>query len=324
MFGMSPRLSTQHLALVAALAETGGVGAAAQRLGLTQPAASHRLREAEWRLGAPLARRRGGGIVLTDAGARLAAFAVRYLGELARLERDVEAARTGAVVRIGQATYNRYHWLPPFLDHVAREAPDITIDLSGSASQQPLRALAEGRVDVSLIYARPAAARQFRWRRLGTDPLVAVMAPRHRLAALPHVTSESFGDDRLYLYPFAAEPGFEWEALLGAPTAPFRRVTTMPTPEAVIDLVRAGFGLSFLSRWAVEPECVSGALVARPIGPGGLPLDWWAVTRASDPEDGPAERVVDCFLSHAPPRRTGLERLGFAGAAAGADGTDWT
>jgi len=308
---MLPRLSHQHLALLAALAETGGVGAAAQRLGLTQPAASHRLREAERRLGAMLALRQGGGVTLTEEGARLAAFADRYLQELTRLERDIEAARAGTIVRIGQATYNRYHWLPPFLDHVARTAPGLTIDLVGSATGHPLRSLAERRVDVSTIYGRPSVSRRFRWRRLGTDPLVAVMAPGHRMAALPHVSSEDFGDDRVYLYPFAAEPGFEWEALIGAPTAPFRRITMMPTPEAVIDLVRAGFGVSFFSRWAVEPELAAGALVARPVGPEGLALDWWAVTRADDPEDGPAERVVACFQAYAPERQTGLDRLGF-------------
>lgn len=311
MGSMLPRLTTNHLALLATLAETGAVGAAARRLGLTQSAASHRLREAERRIGAALVIRETGGVRLTEEGERLAVFADRFLGELARIEEDIEARRSGYVVRLGQATYNRYHWLPPFLDHVAREAPGITLDLFGGATTRPLQSLAEGSVDVSTIYGRPVASQRFSWRRLGADPLVAVLAPGHRLAEAPHVTSGALADERLYVYPFATEPGFEWETLLGPPTAPFRAVTTMPTPEAVIDLVRAGFGVSFFSRWAVEPEIASGALVAKPVGPEGMSLDWWAVTRAAEATDSPAAKIVDCLLSYARPRLTGFETLGF-------------
>ena len=59
-------------------------------------------------------------------------------------------------------------------------------------------------------------------------------------------------------------------------------------PEAIIDLVRAGFGISILSRWAVEPEIADGTLVARPLGEEGLSLDWWAVIRTDDAEDAPS------------------------------------
>jgi LysR family transcriptional regulator for metE and metH len=308
---MLPRLALNHLALLDALVRTGGVGAAAAELGLTQSAASHRLREAERRAGAPLVLRGPAGVSLTADGARLAAFAERFLAELSRIEREIEEGHGGQVVRLGQATYNRYHWLPVFLAHLEDVAPDITLDLSGEATQRPLASLIEGRTDVSTVYGRVGTSRRLDWTRLGTDPLVAVMAPGHRLADEPFVTSEMLTEERVFLYPFAAEPGFEWEALIGAPTAPYRKLTTMPTPEAVIDLVRAGYGVSFFSRWAIEPEIASGALAQRPLGPEGMALDWWAVTRAADPPGSPARRVVAAFQSYAPARDTGLGRLGF-------------
>ena len=48
---MLPRLDIKHLAVLVSVAETGSVTAASARLGLTQSAVSHRLREAERRLG---------------------------------------------------------------------------------------------------------------------------------------------------------------------------------------------------------------------------------------------------------------------------------
>ena len=51
---MPTALDMPHLELLVAVAESGSLNGAAAELGLTQPALSYRLREAERRLGAPL------------------------------------------------------------------------------------------------------------------------------------------------------------------------------------------------------------------------------------------------------------------------------
>ncbi len=312
---MLPRLGLNHLALISALAETGGVSAAAARLGITQSAASHRLREAERRTGSILVTRAPSGVSLTPEGERLRAFADRVLPELARLEQDIATSAGGPqrLVRLGQATYSRWHWWPAFVDRLKQTEPDLTVDLAGAATTRPLGALQDGLADVSTIYGRPSTLKRFRWVRLATDPLVAVMAPDHPLAALDHVDTTMLGETRVYTYPFATEPGFEWELMLGQPTEPLRNLAPMPSPEAVIDLVRAGFGISYLSRWAIEPELADGTLVARPATPDGFGLDWFAVTRADEPEDGPAARLVRALVAWQGGRGAGLSTLSFDG-----------
>jgi LysR family transcriptional regulator for metE and metH len=314
MAGMLPRLNLNHLAVLDALAETGTLTAAATRLGVTQSAVSHRLREAERRLGARLTRRAPGGrVTLTPEGDQLRDFAARTLGELARLEREIEARQSGdrRLVRLGQATYSRWHWLPDFLAYLAERTPELTVDLSGEATVRPFTSLAEGAVDVVTVYGRPAAMPRLRWFRLGSDPLVVAMAPAHRLAAHRIVDSRVIGDDRLFTYPISAEPGFEWEALLGRPNAPLRNVRAMPTPEAAIDLIRAGFGVGLFSRWAVEPEVADGTLVTRATSEEEFALDWWTVMRDSDAEDSPAGRLAQGLLAWSARHRNPLRTLGF-------------
>ncbi len=310
---MVPRLATHHLALLVALAQTGSVAAAGTRLGITQSAASHRLREAERRVGVDLVRRLPGGVTLTTEGERLQAFGTRFLRELTRLEQDIDVARSRGrqLVRLGQATYSRYHWLPAFQAYFERREPTLTIDLSGTATMRPLGALQDGIVDVSTIYGRPIGSRRFTWRRIATDPIVAVMSPDHPLAGLDVVDSTVMGDERMFFYPFADEPGFDWETMLGPPVAPHRRLTMMPTPESVIDLLRAGFGVCLFSRWAIEPELSAGTLVARPIAPEGMTLDWWAVTRADEDDDAPANRLVQAMIDWAGQEADGLGTLSF-------------
>ena len=317
---MVPKLGMHHLALVAALAETRSVTAAAARLGVTQSAATHRLREAERRLGVALARRAEGLWTLTPEGERVRAVAARVVEETTRLEQALAAERAGAtrVVRLGQATYSRFHWLPPFVDHLARAEPDLALDLSGRATQRPFAALRDGSVDVATVYGWPSEGGPFRWIRLGADPLVAVMAPSHPLAAADAVDSGSFGDARLYAYPLTVEPGFEWETMIGPPIQPFRRVTVLATPEAAIDLLRAGYGVAIFSRWAIAPELSDGTLVARPLGPEGVSLDWWAVLRRDAPEGGPADRLARALVAWAGRSARPLSTLGFEGEGASA------
>lgn len=310
----APLLELRHLQVLIAVVETGGVTAAAARLGLTQSAVTHRVREAERRLGRPLFSRVGKRLVLAPAGERLLQSAYRIVEELGRAEQELAAGAATRLVRLGQATYSRYHWLPGFLAGFAERAPGIEVDLVARATHSPFTALAEGAVDVALVYGSREAARidgggRFRWRHIARDPLVAIVAPGHRLAGLPYLSSREMADERYFAYPLSSEPGFTWDTVAGPPPVPFRRVSQVQLPEAVIDLVRAGFGCAIFSRWAVEPEVADGSLLAKPLGPDGFSLDWWAVTRAAEPEDGPAGLLAAHFVDFA--ARAGLAELGF-------------
>ncbi|MDX5595740.1 LysR family transcriptional regulator [Pseudovibrio sp. SPO723] len=313
MGAMIPRLTISHLALLSAIAETRSLTAAAARLGITQSAASHRLKEAERRIGFRLLRRAEKVVTLTPEGEKIRAMSEQFLDELARLEQELEASYNGKqiLVRLGQATYSRYHWLPAFLAHLEVAEPQLTVDLSGSSTSKPLSSLSQGTVDVVTMYGRPSPLPKFRWFNLGADPLVAVMAPDHRLAELPFVDSSHLVEERYYAYPISSEPGFEWQTVIGVPDTMYRNITHMPTPEAVIDLVRAGFGVGVFSRWAVEPEIADGTLIAKPLGENGFSLDWWAVMRASDPENGAGGRLARALASWNDRLDNGMGTLAF-------------
>lgn len=278
--------------MVRAITECGGVTRAADRLGITQSALTHRLREAERRLDAPLFSRVGRRLRLTAAGERLYATAVVVVDELERAEADVRslADRRRTVVRFGQGTYSRFHWVPAFLRFL--DEPDLELDIVARATPEPLACVLDGSADVVVVHGVEQETRRLRWHRLANDPLVAIMAPTHPLAGKCFVEASDFVNERYITYSLEPAPGFEWQRLFRSARSRPRRISKVGTPEAIIDLVRAGYGVSILSRWAVEPEIAEGSLVARPVGAEGLDLNWWTVVRTEESPGSPASRVA--------------------------------
>ena len=307
----APRLDVRHLAMVRAIADTGTVTQAADRLGVTQSALTHRLREAERRLGAELFSRTGNRLHLAPAGERLYGTAASVLEDLQRAESDVRvfAEQRRTVVRLGQGTYSRFHWYSGFVDTL--NDPELELDVVARAAREPLACLLEGAADVVTGHGVEQDTHRLRWLRLASDPLVAIMAPAHPLADRPWLEAEDFLNERYITYSVQPAAGFEWQRLFRARGVRPGRMSVVGVPEAIIDLVRAGFGVSILSQWAVQPEIDDGTLVARPLGPEGLEVDWWAVLRADEEEGSPARRVAEALVDYSRKRRAGTADVGF-------------
>ena len=108
-------VEVRHLRLVAAIADSGSLTRAGDRLHLTQSALSHQLRDIESRLGAALFLRVGKRLVLTPAGERLLASARDVLDRLQQTELEIRelGKERGGVLRLTTECYTCYHWLPP-------------------------------------------------------------------------------------------------------------------------------------------------------------------------------------------------------------------
>lgn len=292
-------LEIRHLAMFLALAETGSVTQAARKLGITQSAVTHRIGEAERRLGVTLVKKVGRRIFLTPAAERLHAVAVRSLAELERAEREVTAQNGEArhLVRFGQAVYSRYRWLPGFLQRFERELHDIELDLVARATFQPLQTLHDGAVDVLSVSGPAGIGAGFEWIHLMRDSLVVILPPGHRLAQSKWVRVAELNEERFLLHATAREPGFEGQGVALPANLLLRHAKEVQLPEAIIDLVEAGVGVSILPRWIVEPELESGKLIARPLEGEALWTDWWAVIRANERADSATRRFVAALVA---------------------------
>ena len=296
---MAPRLEVRHLQMIQAIAETGRVTEAAEKLGLTPSALSHRIREAERRLDVTLYTRLHKRLRMTPAAEHLATVAGRVLADMERAEEDVWRTSRGIVhvVRLAIEAYSSYHWLPGFLDFLKQGAPDVDIQVMAGASRDPLQSLSNRHIDLAIMsgeVARPGAKPI----PLFEDDLLFIMPPGHALREHEFVETNDIADEDFLSYNPVAEADGEVGKLLRAGEAPKARTVTVELPEVIVELVAAGQGTSVLAGWAVETAVRAGRIRAARLSRQGVAVSWSAVIRTEDNEPGNPIRTVASLLSN--------------------------
>jgi LysR family transcriptional regulator, regulator for metE and metH len=277
-------LETRHLLLVHEIAEQGGVTRASKRLFLTQSAVSHQLLDLERRLGTRLFHRAGKRMVPTVAGQRVLEAAQSALGRLQQLEDDLRRIALGqeAVLRLSTQCYTCYHWLPAILSEYQRRFPHVDVQIIAEATQQPLVALLDGRIDLGIVH-EDSDDERLSYSKLFRDELLLVMSAEHRLARKRHVDAEDLRAEHLILYGVPLpEMLFYREVLVPAGVQP-RKISHIQLTEAIVELVRANVGVTVLARWAAAPYLSDGRLASVRISARGLPRQWYAATIKQTP-----------------------------------------
>ncbi|MEO0389977.1 MAG: LysR family transcriptional regulator [Pseudomonadota bacterium] len=289
----SPRLDIRHLQMIRAIGRTGRVVDAADELGLTPSALSHRIKEAERRLGVPLFERMHKRLRMTAAAEYLANFSEKFLGELYLIEDEVRRMNAGIdhVVRLSVENYSAYHWFPGFLDAFRAQHPNVDIQIMANDRLGLVPALLDRHVDLAITSGetKHAGTRVFP---LFDDPLVFICATNHPLAGAPSVSARDIEGQQFITYTKTPEPDQEFARLF----RPERRypnwTAAVELPEAIIELVAANQGTSVLAHWAVKPHVAAGRIQALPLAPQPITVPWRAEVRSEEPESGPVFKVV--------------------------------
>lgn len=136
------------------VAARGGISAAAEALGYTHSAVSQQLQALQRECGAPLLRRRGRGVALTDAGQVLVAHTEPVLAALERAEAALAACVRGAAgrLRIGSFPTANRGLVPGALAALREAHPGVEPELTEHEPERALPALAIGDLDVALAH----------------------------------------------------------------------------------------------------------------------------------------------------------------------------
>ncbi|MFC0673388.1 LysR substrate-binding domain-containing protein [Brachybacterium hainanense] len=262
------RLDLDALELLVTIAELGSLSAAASALGLAQPNASRSLARLERRLGTRLLVRGARGSEPTPAGQVAIEHARRVLDATDALVEQVRAATGQGRVRILASQTIAEHLMPVFLAALAVDLPDVPISFEVANTQAVLAALRRGRADLGFIEGadEPTGLGSTV---IGTDRLVAVVAPQHPWALDPLIRREGVGGPELAGTPLIVrEEGSGTRDVLARALAPLPVVApalVLHSNAAVRTSAAAGTAPALLSELVVAADLREGRLVRIPV-----------------------------------------------------------
>ena len=252
--------------LLLSVARLGSVGMAAQAHGISQPAASTRIRRLERRLGVTLIERSPHGSRLTPHGELVAGWAQAAVDAAAALEAGITSLRErgDAVLRVVASMTVAEYLLPGWLTALHARHQHTKVTLTAGNSAEVAAAVLAGAADIGCVEG-PDLPPGLTARQAGQDTLTVVVAPGHpwarrrsgitaaELAATPLVAREPASGTRRSL-----------EAALRA-QAVLERVppeAELSSTTAIKSAVTAGIAPAVLSSLAVAPELAAGTLRA--------------------------------------------------------------
>ena len=257
-------MDLRQLEIFVKVAELGSFSRAAQALFLTQPTVSEHIRTLEDELGVRLLDRLGRGAAVTKGGALLLGYAQRMLALSREARQAMESfqGRMSGDLLVGASTIPGEYILPALIGRFKEKFPDIAITLLIGGSQAVTEWVLEGRAEIGVVGAR-SAHRAIEYRELFPDDIVLIVGAAHPWHGRQRVTLEELRGEPLLLREQGSGTRAALEAALGAAgtdIGAFRVVGEMGSTQAIKQAVKAGVGVSMVSRRAVEEECRAGSV----------------------------------------------------------------
>jgi DNA-binding transcriptional LysR family regulator len=232
---MRPTFDMDALRTMVLGTELGSFARAALRLGRSQSAVSMQLKKLEQQAGRPLFRRDGRGLVPTEAGDALLAYARRIVALNDEAAASLGATAAAASVRLGLPQDLFEDVMPEALTRFARRRPAVHVEVRAGRNYALEEEVRAGRLDVAVAFCAP-----------GTQPQST------RIAALPMLWLGGKGATRPA--PGAAVPLvlfdhpclFRQAALrtLEEKGLPWRLALTTPSLPGVWAALRSGHGVT--------------------------------------------------------------------------------
>lgn len=256
------------LDLFLSVEELGSVGKAAQAHGISQPAASTKLRRMERQVGLSLLARSTSGSTLTPVGHVFAAWAQGVVAAAASLGENVKALgqSRSAKLRVAASLTIAEYLLPLWLLSLRRVEPSLDVSAVVANSLEVCDRVRSGQVELGFV-EMPTVPADLTHAEVGTDRLVFVAAPDYPAARskqplrvcdlLSHpVLLRESGSGTRDTFIEAITRALHTDAVVELPHAVELGSTT-----TILATARGGGGIGVISERAASADLDNGSLV---------------------------------------------------------------
>ena len=257
-------MTLRHLKILKAVADEGGMSAAAKKLHIAQPSVSQAIAELEKYYGVKLFERLSQKLYITKEGELMLSFSRHILDSFEQMEEAMGLAGEKTVLRIGCSVTVGTCLINEILDRAAKEMPQLRFEVRVSNSTDIERAILCNEVDIGIVEGI-IKSRELLISPICDDELVLVCGSCHLLAkekkitfdlleGQDYVSRESGSADRNQLEKIFEEQGIQ-----------FRRTFCSTNTEAIKNAVICGRGIAVLSKRIIEKEVKNGDIVVLPV-----------------------------------------------------------
>jgi len=250
------------LRIFLAVAHERSFSRAAAKVHRTQPAVSQAVRRLERELGEQLFDRSSKTGTLTEAGRMLQNYGqrlVRLAEETESAVRELRDMRRGRVL-IG-ANEAAVHTLLPLISRFRQRYPDSTIDVRRVPARQIAVEVQQGSLDFGALTFHPTEEGLLEVP-VGTDELVLLVPPSHRLADRRQVTMEDIAEEPVVAHNDPSPARERVLRLFEEQHVPLHMVIALPSLDGIKRAVELKQGVALLPRRCAITEIASGRLVA--------------------------------------------------------------
>lgn len=251
-------MNTVNLITFTTVMKTGSISAAAERLFITQPAVSKRIKNLEEEFGLTLFDTIGRGIIPTHSAHELLPYAKRWIEDYemckATLQNNQDVI-TGRLV-IGTSHHIGLHHLSATLKNFVQSYPNVQLEVHFLDSEEAHKAVLSGDVSLAFLTLPPIFDKRLHYHTLWSDPLYFVTGALSPLAQKTGVTLST-----LTHYPaiLPAANTFTSQITLAEfakhNLRPYATMNTNPL-ESIRMLVSVGLGWSVLPQTLINSDLV--------------------------------------------------------------------
>ena len=242
---------------------------AAKQLHLTQPTISHHIKSLEQELGVELFDRAGSGLKLTEAGRLLVSQASKLIREAHAVEQMMDSLQEKIVgqITIACSTTTGKYVLPQVAARFHQRHPGVKVTILACTQENVMPRLTAETADLGVV-SYDVCGGEVECQEFFQDHIVLIVPADHPWAARPHIESSEL---------------LKTSFIIREPTSGTRRVMLaefgkhnivledmdifleIGNAEAIVKTVEAGFGVSFVSRFAAGWALEKGSVVEVPV-----------------------------------------------------------
>ncbi len=207
-------MELRQLRYFVAVAETGNISRAAQKMFLTQPALSRQIKALEDEIGQCLLERQAHSIRLTSVGEALVREARELLHRADEMVERVRAAGQSVRLRVGCAPSLASGLLSGAVANFSQKHPNARVELFDLSTKEMLAGLENGTLDVALTVGQERPGHGLKWTQLVEVSWQLAVNRQHRLTRHTRISSADVAREPLLVFCQRDYPEY-WNIVTG-------------------------------------------------------------------------------------------------------------